>query len=81
MKTIFFGENRFFGENMFLRNEKKHATGEQFNLAGHSLANMKFTILEIVRSKAPLYRKEREACHIKKFNTCHKGINRSPGGS
>ena len=66
---------------MFLRNEKKHATGEQFNLAGHSLANMKFTILEKVRSKDPLYRKEREACHIKKIYTYHKGINRSRGGS
>ena len=36
------------------RNEKKHGTGEHLNQARHSLAKMKFTILEIARSKDPL---------------------------
>ena len=63
------------------RNKKRHATGEHFNKSGYSLANMTFTILEIVRSKNPLYRKEREAYNIRKLNTYYKGIIRSPGGS
>ena len=46
------------------RKEKIFATGEHFNQPGHSLANMKFTILEAVKKKNPLYRKEREIHHI-----------------
>ena len=63
------------------RKENQHATGHHLNQPGHSLANMKFTVLEIVKKTDPLYRKEREAYHIRKFNTYHNGMNRSPGGS
>ena len=35
------------------------ATGEHFNLPGHSLANMKFTILEQAKKTDDLYRKQR----------------------
>ena len=31
------------------------ATGEQFNLPGHSLLNIEFTVLEQVESKDTLY--------------------------
>ena len=63
------------------RNEKRFATGEHFNQPGHSLDNMKFTILEAVKKKDPLYRKEREIYHIRKLNFFHNGINKSLGGS
>ena len=42
------------------RNEKRHATGEHFNQPGHSLTNMKFTILDIVRSKDHLDTENKE---------------------
>ena len=54
------------------------ATGENFNLPGHEKNNMKFTILEKVRSADTLYGRERQKCHIRKFNTFYAGINREP---
>ena len=45
------------------------ATGAHFNLPGHSLANMKFTVLEQVKYNSERYRRERETYHINKFNT------------
>ena len=51
------------------------AMGEHFNLPGHNLSNMKFTIIEKVKSLEPLYGREREKYHIRKFNTFYKGIN------
>ena len=53
------------------------ATGEHFNLPGHSTSDMKFTIIEKVKSLDPLYGREREKYHIRKFNTFYKGINRT----
>ena len=51
------------------------ATGAHWNLPGHSLAQMKFTVLEQVKFNSEGYRKERETYFIKKFNTFYKGIN------
>ena len=51
-------------------------TGNHFNLPGHSIHNMKFTIIEKVKSSNEFYRKEREKYHINKFNTYYEGINR-----
>ena len=51
-------------------------TGDHFNLPGHSLAHMKFTILEQVKREDESYRKEREKYFITKFNTFHGGIKR-----
>ena len=59
-------------------NMKNRATGEHFNLPGHSTHNMKFTILENVKSRDPLYAREREKLLIRKFNTFHGGINKEP---
>ena len=39
---------------------------------------MEFTIVEKVRSMDPLYGREREKLHIRKFKTFHGGINRKP---
>ena len=54
---------------------KSKATGEHFNLPGHSHTDMKFTIIEQVKSLDPVYAWEREKLHIK-INTYHKGINK-----
>ena len=52
------------------------ATGFHFNLSGHSVSDMKVTILEKVHSLDPLVRKEREDLFIRKFNTKYKGLNK-----
>ena len=52
------------------------ATGEHFNLPGHTVANMKISVIEQVRYKSDLYRKEREEFYIRKFNTLNEGMNR-----
>ena len=48
------------------------ATGAHFNMPGHSLADLRVSIIEQTRRKSLEYRKEREHYHIRKFNT--KGI-------
>ena len=40
--------------------------------------NMKFTMLEQVKSPDPLYRSEREKLIIRKFNTFYNGIHKEP---
>ena len=52
------------------------ATGEHFNLPGHSTSDLTVTILELVKRRDDLYRKEREKYFIRKFNAYHNGINR-----
>ena len=52
------------------------ATGAHFNLPGHSVANMKISVIEQVEYKLDLYRKEREDFYIRKFNTYNEGMNR-----
>ena len=63
----------------YARNFKlNQPSGYHFNLPGHSVHNMKFSILEKVQSNDPLYRKEREKYFIEKFNTYHSGLNKKP---
>ena len=59
------------GEHLgHVRNKDKSQTmGEHYNLPGHSKNDMKFTIIEKVRSSDPLHGREREKIHIRKFNT------------
>ena len=52
--------------------------GYHFNLPGHSIQHMKFTILEKVKSTDPIYRRERERYLIDKFDTFHSGMNKKP---
>ena len=59
-------------------NKLTFATGEHFNMPGHSFKNMKFTVIEQIRKEDIVYRQEREKYHIKKFNTFYDGINRVP---
>ena len=59
----------------YVRNNiKARATGAHFNLPGHGIRDMKFTILEQVRSINTLYAREQEKSLIRKFNTFHCGI-------
>ena len=54
------------------------ATGEHINLPGHSIHNMKFTVLEKVKYFDPIYAREREKLLIGKFNSFYSGINKEP---
>ena len=62
----------------YVNNDDDTATGQHFNLPGHSLSDLTVTILEKVRSNDDLYRRERERYFIRKFNTYYKGLNRQP---
>ena len=54
------------------------ATGIHFNQRGHSVSDVRITILEKMKTSDESYRKERERYLINKFNTYYKGINRMP---
>ena len=51
-------------------------TGNHFNLPGHTLSNMKVTVLEKCKENNPTYRKIRESYFINQFNTTAKGLNK-----
>ena len=51
-------------------------TGEHFNLPGHSLADMRTSVIEQIKKNDEYYRKERETYCINKFNTYYEGLNR-----
>ena len=82
-------ENKYIGETGrslktrlvdhcdYVRNQHTdQATGAHFNQPGHSLANMKITILEQVKTNDMAYRKEREHYFINTFNTFQEGMNK-----
>ena len=52
------------------------STGAHFNLPGHSLADLRVTVIEQTRGKNTEYRKEREHYAIRKFDTFYHGMNR-----
>ena len=84
-------ENKYIGETSkpmherlsqhrgYVTRNTQDATGRHFNRPGHTLANMSMTVLERVKSTDPIYRKEREKYHIRKFNSFYKGMNGNPG--
>ena len=59
-----------------LNDKQNQATGAHFSLPGHSLGDLRVTIIEQVRKSDDLYRKEREKYHIKRFNTYYCGLNK-----
>ena len=68
---------RFCQHRGYLRNSKlDQLTGRHFDLPGHSMANMKVTIIEKIHSNDPQMRKTRERLYIQNFNTYYKGMNR-----
>ena len=63
----------------YVRNKMlEKATGLHFNMPGHSIENMQFSIIEQVKKWDKYYRKEREKYNINNFNTYYKGMNRMP---
>ena len=59
--------NRISEHIGYIRTNKiSEATGEHFNLPGHKLSDMKVMIVEKVKKKDSLYRKERESYHIRR---------------
>ena len=52
------------------------ATGAHFNQPGHDLSHLTVTVLEQMKNKDTLYRKEREKYFVNKFNTLYKGMNK-----
>ena len=68
---------RFAEHRGYVRNKKlEKATGAHFNLPGHSMADMKITIIEKIMSDDPQMRKLRESHFIKQFGTRYKGMNK-----
>ena len=63
----------------YIRNKTlNQATGSHFNTPGHTLNDMKFTIIEQAKKQDLVYRKEREKLHIRQFNSFYRGLNRAP---
>ena len=54
------------------------ATGDHFNLPGHSLSDMKVMVIEKIKVNDEIYRKVRESYHIQKFKTYYRVDNRKP---
>ena len=53
-------------------------TGYHFNQPGHSWHNMKFSIIEQVKSKDRMYREGLEKYHTQKVDTFYNSMNRMP---
>ena len=71
-KAVYVGEtkrtikDRLSDHRGYVNNEKTEtATGQHFNLPGHSLSDLTITVLEVVKKKDDLYRKEREKYFIR----------------
>ena len=70
-------KDRFYQHRGYVRNKKlEKATGQHFNLPGHSNSDMQVTIVEKVYNHDEFFRKRRESYYIQRFNSKHKGINR-----
>ena len=71
-------QKRFSEHRDYVKNEHlSQATGWHFNKKGHSVSDMRVTILEKVFSLDEALRLERESHFIKMYNTFYKGINKS----
>ena len=70
-------QKRFSEHRDYVKNEHLNkATGWHFNKKGHSVSDMKVTILEKVYSPDEALRLERENHYINLFNSKYCGINR-----
>ena len=67
-----FSEHRGYVSNKHLTK----ATGEHFNLRGHTVSDMQVSIIEKVHSTDEMVRTERESMYIKQLNSKYKGINK-----
>ena len=57
------------------RGETNQATCAPSSLPGHSLADLRVTIIENKRGNSALYRKEHGYYYIRYFDTYQKGVN------
>ena len=77
-KTKDKAKERFLKHRGYVQNkELSQATGNHFNLPGHSVSDMTFTIIEKVHRKDPFFLRQREKFYIQKFNVKMKGINKN----
>ena len=70
-------QDRFSEHLGYARN--KHLTkakGGHYNLPGHTVSDMRVTIVEKIHSSDPLIRKQRKELFIQKLNTKYKGLNK-----
>ena len=67
------GDHRGYVTNKHL----DQPTGAHFNSRGHKLSDMKYTILEKVLNKDPMFLREREKMWIRKFNAKRAGMNKN----
>ena len=75
-ETFRTAHSRFCNHRGYVNNKAEKATGQHYNLPGHSISDMSFQIIEKVISKDNFYRKEREKMYIQKFNSKLKGLNK-----
>ena len=68
-------ERRFSQHLGYVKRHEDTATGNHFNLPGHSTSDMEVLILEKVHQTDHFYRKEREHLHIQDFDVVRKGLN------
>ena len=62
----------------YVNNKKiEKATGYHFSQKNHSVADMKFSIIEKIYKKNRFYLLEREKHYIRKFNSKYKGMNKN----
>ena len=57
------------------RGETNQPTGAHFSKPGHSLADLKVSVIEHTRGRGTEYRKEREHYFIRRFDTYYRGMN------
>ena len=70
-------KKRLGEHKQYIRDENTNqATGEHFCSPGHSLDDLKITVLEKVKFYNEAYRTEREHYFIRIFNTFYQGINK-----
>ena len=70
-------EKRWAEHLGYVRNKRlDQATGAHFNLPGHNIDQMTFSVLEKISNNNPQYRKARESHYIEQFNLKYAGINR-----
>ena len=58
------------------KGETNQPTGAHFTKPGHSLADLRVTVIEHTRGRSSEYRKEREHYFIRRFDTYYNGMNK-----
>ena len=67
-----FADHRGYVNNKILQKP----TGEHFNSAGHSIHDMRITVIEKVFKDSKIFRETRESMFIRDFESEHKGLNK-----